>query len=232
MSGEFTHLLSQAEPWLHSYGYAALAVSVMLEGMGIPLPGAMLLGGSALLAAQGGMSLAAVFVIAWSAAALGDNLGYWIGRAGGRRLLLKAGVKRRRMMKFEGFFRRLGIWLILFGRFFDGTRQLDGLVSGSARMPWARFVFADVAGSGLWVAFWSFGLYTLDRHHALLHQLLVKIDPWVAIPVLAMLAGLVFHLFSRGAPNGGTSHHNAPATDLSCTTGEGKWPPSSIEVRR
>ena len=232
MSGGLAHLLSQAEPWLHAYGYVALAFCVMFEGVGIPLPGAILMGGAALLAGQGKMNLAAVILTAWSAAALGDNLGYWIGRAGGRRLLLKAGVKRRRMMKFEAFFRRFGIWLILFGRFFDGTRQLDGLVAGSARMPWPRFLIADAAGSGLWVAFWSFGLYTLDRHHALVHQLLLKINPWIAIPVLAMLAMLTFYLFSRGGPNDGTSHHSEMASTPSGSARDGKWQPPCIEVRR
>lgn len=225
MSAGFDHLLTQAAPWLREYGYAALAVSVMFEGMGIPLPGSILLGGSALLAGQGRMNLAAIMITAWSAAALGDNLGYWIGRAGGRRLLLKAGVNRHRMMRFERFFRRFGVWLVLFGRFFDGTRQLDGLVAGSARMPWMRFLLADLSGSAIWVGFWSVGLYALDRHHTLVHQFLLRIDPWVAIPVLALMAGLLFYLYSRGGPTGGTSHHKALASVPSGSTRVGRRQP-------
>jgi len=194
------HILAEATPWLHSYGYVAVAVAVMLEGAGIPLPGAILLGGAALLAGRGEMNLTMVLLTAWLAAMAGDNLGYWIGRGGGRRLLLKAGVSRRRLARFDGFFRRYGIWLVLFGRFFDGTRQLDGLVAGSARMPWPRFALADVAGTALWVLAWGIAMDALDRHAAPLHQLLTHINPWVAATALAVLASTLYWLFRRSAP--------------------------------
>lgn len=191
------HILVEALPWLHRYGYAAVAVAVMLEGVGIPLPGAILMGGAALLAGQGEMNVLAVLLTAWLAAMAGDNLGYWIGRRGGRRLLLKAGVSRRRLARFDAFFRRYGVWLLLFGRFFDGTRQLDSLVAGSVLMPWLRFVLADVAGTALWVFTWVIGLYALDRHAALLHRFLTHINPWVAGIALAGLVILLYWLFRR-----------------------------------
>ena len=198
MSG-FEQMLAEAAPWLHRYGYAAVAVSVMLEGTGIPLPGAILMGVAALLADRGEMNVKAVLLTAWLAAMAGDNLGYWIGRGGGRRLLLKAGASHRRLARFDGFFRRFGIWLILFGRFFDGTRQLDALVAGSARMPWPRFALADVAGTALWASTWVIGLHTLDRHAASLHRLLAHINPWVAGVSLAGLLTLLYWLFRRSA---------------------------------
>lgn len=208
MSG-LEQMLAEAAPWLHRYGYPAVAVGVLVEGAGIPAPGATLMGGAALLAGQGEMSLPAVFLTAWVAAVAGDNLGYWVGRLGGRRLLLRYGVSRRRLMRFDGFFRRFGVWLILFGRFFDGTRQLDGLVAGSARMPWPRYFGADLAGSGLWVATWVLGLYSLDRHAALVHRWLAAVNPWAAGIALAALAVSVFLLFFRRS----ASHGEAPRDD-------------------
>jgi membrane protein DedA with SNARE-associated domain len=202
----FEQMLAEAAPWLHRYGYTAVAVAVMLEGIGIPLPGVILMGGAALLAGRGEMSLTALVLTAWLAAAAGDNLGYWIGRGGGRRLLLRAGVSRRRLVRFDGFFRRYGIWLILFGRFFDGTRQLDGLVAGSARMPWPRFALADIVGAALWVSTWALALYDLDRHAVPLHQLLAHINPWVAGTALVVLASTLYWLFRRSAPQPRTLH--------------------------
>jgi membrane protein DedA with SNARE-associated domain len=207
----FEHILAQAAPWLHRYGYAAVAVSVMLEGAGIPLPGTILMSGAALLAGRGEMNVTAVLLSGWLAAMAGDNLGYWIGRGGGRRLLLKAGVSRQRLARFDRFFRRFGIWLVLFGRYFDGTRQLDGLVAGSARMPWLRFALADIAGTALWVSTWVMGLYDLDRHAALLHGLLSHINPWVAGTALVVLATVLCWLFRRSAPRALHVERAAPA---------------------
>jgi membrane protein DedA with SNARE-associated domain len=87
----FEQMLVEAAPWLHRYGCAALALTVMLEGTGIPLPGVIVMGGAVLLAGCGEMSLTAVALTAWLAAVAGDNVGYRIGRSGGRRLLLKVG---------------------------------------------------------------------------------------------------------------------------------------------
>lgn len=199
------HMLAEATPWLHQYGYAAVAVAVMFEGTGIPLPGAILMGGAALLAGQGELNVVLVWLTAWLAAVAGDNLGYWIGRGGGRRLLLRVGVRRNRLTRFERFFRRFGIWLLLFGRFFDGTRQLDGLVAGSARMPWLRFFFADLVGSALWVSVWVIGLYTLDQHTAMLHRIVSYLNPWVVGGTAIALVGTLYMFCRRGA-----SHDEMP----------------------
>jgi membrane protein DedA with SNARE-associated domain len=209
MSG-IEQTLAEATPWLREYGYAAVAVTVMMEGAGVPLPGTVLLGGAALLAGQGKLSVVAVWVTAWLAAMTGDNLGYWIGRSGGRRLVLRAGVSRRRLARFEGFFRRFGTWLILFGRFFDGTRQLDGLVTGSARMPWPRFFIADLVGSAAWVSVWVLGLYTLDQRTASLHQVLAYLNPWVAGAVFVVLGVTLYLLFRRSTSGDEAFHDGAP----------------------
>lgn len=132
-------------------------------------------------------------------------------------LLLRAGVsRRRRPTHFDGFFRRYGIRLILFGRFFYGTRQLDGLVAGSARMPSPSFALADMTGTALWVSTWVLALYTFDRHAAPLHQLLTHINPWVAGTALVVLASTLFWLFRRSAPQPRTLHvkQTAPAPTL------------------
>jgi membrane protein DedA with SNARE-associated domain len=76
---------------LHEYGYPALFAGLFLESFGSPAPGESLLISAAILAGKGDMSLALVMSIAWSAAVLGDNVGYAIGRFGGRRLVLRFG---------------------------------------------------------------------------------------------------------------------------------------------
>src|SRR5918912_1647027 len=68
-------------------GYAALAALIAGETMGIPLPGETALIAGGVLASEGHLRLELVILIAAGAAIVGDNVGFWIGRKGGRRLL-------------------------------------------------------------------------------------------------------------------------------------------------
>src|SRR2546428_11498580 len=70
-----------------SYGYVVLFFLVALESLGIPLPGETALVTAAALAAGGHLSIYAGVATAVAAAIIGDNGGYWIGRAGGNPLL-------------------------------------------------------------------------------------------------------------------------------------------------
>lgn len=212
MSG-LEHILAEASPWLRAFGYPLLALTILLEGVGIPLPGGILMSGAALLAGQGEMNIYAVWLTAWLAAAAGDNLGYWIGFLGGRRLLLRAGLNRRRLLKFHRFYRRFGLWLVLFGRFFDGTRQLNGLVAGSAGLPWLRFLMIDGVGVTLWVSLWVIGLYSLDRHTVMLHRVWMQLNPWVVMAVICALAIFGWLLFRRSTPTG-VPQVNKPASSV------------------
>jgi membrane protein DedA with SNARE-associated domain len=199
----FHQALTDAEPWLREYGYPALALAVGVEGFGIPAPGETLLIGAALLAGQGDLNMALVLVTAWLAAITGDNIGYWIGRSGGRHLLSKLHVSPRRLARLDHFYLRFGVWLVLVSRFFDGTRQLDGIVAGSARMPWPRFFIFDAMGSLGWVALWGWGIYQLGLHGSSVHRVLDKVNPWIAgVAVAAVVLVLVFLLWGRGRRRG------------------------------
>jgi membrane protein DedA with SNARE-associated domain len=189
----FQHALTEAEPWLREYGYAALAFAVGIEGIGIPAPGETLLIGAALLAAHGDMNISLVLVTAWLAAVTGDNIGYWIGRSGGRSLLSKLRVSPERLARLDSFYRRFGVWIVLISRFFDGTRQLDGIIAGSARMPWPRFFVFESLGALAWVALWGWGINQLGQHGGAIHRLVHLINPWVAGAAVA--AAILVTLF-------------------------------------
>lgn len=196
--GELEALGADVGPWLAQYGYLALGVAVFVEGFGIPLPGGTLLAASALAAGNGELQPWVVAAVAWAAAAAGDNLGYAIGRLGGRAMLDRVGLSADRLARFDSLYRRYGPWLLLFGRFFDGTRQLNGLVAGSAGLGWRRFLALDLLGCGLWVGFWTVGLYQFERHAEWLHHWLVRVNPWVVgASLTALLVGLVILWRSR-----------------------------------
>ena len=95
---------------------------------------------------------------------------------------------------------------------FEGTRMpLNGLVVGSARMPWRWFLAADLLGSMLRVSVRVLGIDTLDRHAAALHRLLSVVNPWVAGGALIAFTGAPYLLFRRHVSDGETCHVNARA---------------------
>jgi len=190
---EIEAAIARARPLLDRYGYPAVFVAVGVEGIGIPAPGQTLLIAAAIEAAHDGLSIVAVVALAVLAAALGNSIGYLIGRLGGRPLLQRLPISEGRLERVDGLFRRHGGWFILVARFFDGSRQLNGIMAGMLEMPWWRFTFWNVLGALMWVAVWGVGTYWLDRDIGEVLALLRRIEPLaIALLLAALVAGLVY----------------------------------------
>jgi membrane protein DedA with SNARE-associated domain len=139
---------------VHHFGLIALFLVVMLESGGAPLPGETALVAAAVFASRGELDIAAVIAVAASAAIVGDNIGYWIGRTGGRKLLQRWGPLERwsgRVLPWaEGFFARHGAKTIFIGRFFSVLRVTAAWMAGVSQMAWWRFFFWNAAGGICW----------------------------------------------------------------------------------
>ena len=155
--------IARVQPVFDRYGYLAVFVAILVEGVGIPAPGQTLLIAAALSAAHGNLSLVWVLILACLAATLGNTLGYLLGRWGGRPLLARFKVRGDRLARLEEKFQRYGGVLVLVARFFDGLRQLNGIVAGMLAMPWKIFMAFNVLGAMLWTGVWGLGTYWLDR---------------------------------------------------------------------
>lgn len=185
--------IARVQPLLERYGYPAVFVAVGLEGVGIPAPGQTLLIAAAIEAAHGGLSIVALVLLASLAAALGNSIGYLIGRLGGRPLLRKLPVSEARLARIDALFRRHGGWFILVARFFDGSRQLNGIMAGMLEMPWWRFTFWNLLGATLFVSVWGVGTWWLDRDIGRVAAFLERIEPLaIALLVAALVAGALY----------------------------------------
>lgn len=152
MTGLIEHLLT-VPAWL-----AVLVVFVLpaLESsvfLGFVFPGelALLLGGVA--AGQGHVPVAAVAAAGIAGAAAGDTVGYVVGRRWGRRILdSTAGrfVRAERLDRAERSLARSGGWAVLVGRFTVALRVLVPGLAGMGRMPYRRFLLANLTGAVLW----------------------------------------------------------------------------------
>lgn len=151
--------LAELAPVLDQYGYLALAGLVLVESFGVPVPAQTLLIVAGVYAGDGRLNVVLVALIAFVAAVTGDSIGFWIGRAGGRRLVLRVGryvlLTEDRLNKAEGFFERHGGKIVAVARFVDGLRQFNGVVAGIVNMPWWRFLAFNALGALLWAGLWS-----------------------------------------------------------------------------
>jgi membrane protein DedA with SNARE-associated domain len=148
-------------------GYAALFALVAVESMGVPVPGETALITGAILASRGQLQLPLVLILAAAAAILGDNVGYLIGRQGGRRLLLANGpmaATRARVLRVgEPFFERHGPKAVFLGRFTAGLRIWAAWLAGATHMPWRSFLAWNALGGVSWACVVGVGAYALGH---------------------------------------------------------------------
>ena len=141
------HIVSEA-------GLFILFVLIGMESAGIPLPGETALVAAGVLASRGHFDIVAVIVVAASAAIVGDNAGYWIGRLGGRKLLKRWAWLDRHASRLlpwsERFFARHGAKTIFIGRFVAVLRVTAAWLAGISKMSWWRFLVWNAAGGVCW----------------------------------------------------------------------------------
>jgi len=137
-----------------SYGYVVLFFLVGLESLGLPLPGETALVTAAALAAGGHLSISAVVATAVAAAIIGDNGGYWIGRAGGIPLVRRYGrfihLNESHLERTRRFFERHGPKTVFIGRFIALLRTWAAVLAGAARMPYGTFMLYNALGAACW----------------------------------------------------------------------------------
>lgn len=136
------------------YGYAAVFGGVFLENTGLPIPGETVLLAAAAIAHDGTLRLPLVILTAIAGATLGDNLGFFIGRRGGRRLAERYGARLgftpRRLRQFDAFFARHGGRTVFFARFITGLRVVGAVLAGGSGMRWPAFLFYNACGAVTW----------------------------------------------------------------------------------
>ena len=129
-------------------------VLLTLESFGLPVPGETALIACSVLASQGSLSIVWVIVVGVLAAIVGDNLGYWAARKGGRPLLERHRLTRPYAEKYlprgERFFAKHGGKAVFLGRFVAVLRVTAAWVAGISHMHWWRFLGWNAAGGIVW----------------------------------------------------------------------------------
>lgn len=177
-----------------SYGYVVLLLVVMLESLGLPLPGETALLAAAALAASGRLSIVGVVLAAAAGAIIGDAGGYWIGRTGGLALVRRYGrwlhVDDAKLRRAETFFQRHGAKTVFLGRFVALLRMVVAVLAGVAHMPYGRFTFFNVLGGVCWATGVGALGYLFGRNLPTLERALGRAG-WLVALLLALIVGLV-----------------------------------------
>ncbi|WP_405679012.1 DedA family protein [Streptomyces sp. NBC_01511] len=172
--------------------YVLVGVVIGLESLGIPLPGEIVLVSSALLASQhGDINPYVLGACATAGAIIGDSIGYAIGRKGGRPLLTRLGRKfphhfgEAQIALAERSFQKWGMWAVFFGRFVALLRIFAGPLAGVLRMPYWKFLVANVLGGIVWAGGTTAVIYSVG----VVAEAWLKRFSWLGL-VLAVLIGL------------------------------------------
>lgn len=173
---------------LGSYGLPAFFIVVFITSIGFPLPSTFALIAAGAFIQLGDMNMGWVLGLGILGAILGDQIGYGIGRWGGRPLALRFSRwfgGETRLHQAEGFARKWGAMGIFFSRWLiTPLSPWLNIVSGTISYPYLSFLIVDIPGEMIWV-----GLYVIvgklfsDRVQAI--TMMLGNLSWVLLGVIA-----------------------------------------------
>ncbi|WP_310785801.1 DedA family protein [Mycobacterium sp. Z3061] len=180
--------------------YLLVGGVVGVESLGIPLPGEIVLVSAALMSSHHeiGVNPIGVGAAAVIGAVVGDSIGYSIGRRFGMPLFDRLG---RRFPKHFGpghvalaerTFNRWGVRAVFFGRFIALLRIFAGPLAGALKMPYPRFLAANVGGGICWAG----GTTALVYYAGVAAERWMSRFSWVAL-VIAVICGITAAILLR-----------------------------------
>ncbi|MCH6268455.1 DedA family protein [Neobacillus citreus] len=193
-----SHLITLFE----QHSYLILFIGIFLELMALPISGEFLMSYAGYFVYQGKMNYILALLTVFLAGGAGITATYWIGRAGGYKLIEKYGryihLGPERYKKTAAWFERYGSKLLIFAYFIPGIRHFTGYISGISKMPFKKFIIPAYLGSFLWgICFITLGKVLGPRwevfHHAASKYFVIFI-----IVLAVLLAGyLVYRYFKN-----------------------------------
>ncbi|MDQ6827880.1 MAG: DedA family protein [Gemmatimonadota bacterium] len=188
MSETLQHLVT-------AHGYWIVALVVMLEGFGVPLPGEAALITASAFAAQGRLAIAGVIIASSIGTIFGGSGGFWIGRTGGVALVRRhgrwVGLTEERLKKARKFYDSHGAKTVFLARFIALLRIVVGILAGVSEMSFARFTLYNALGGITWsIAFGAIG-YLFGQNLPRLEKLIGRTSLIVLLAAI-VVAAIVF----------------------------------------
>lgn len=194
-------------------GYPGVFLLVTLESTLVPVPSELVFPFAGFLASKGVFSLPVLIVINSVGACVGSGIGYWVGAAGGKPLLLKYGkyllIRRHDIEKTENWFQRHGKATIFFARLVPVIRHIISLPAGIARMPLRQFFVQTFLGATLWGSFLILLGYYLGQNWESVANKLKRFDLVIGVLIVVALMVLAVRFFAKRRRERDTAENNA-----------------------
>jgi membrane protein DedA with SNARE-associated domain/membrane-associated phospholipid phosphatase len=188
-------MLDVVNQWVAQYGYALVALFLLIEAAGLPIPGETALVTAAALAGRGTLSIVGVVIAGLAGTIAGGHLGYWIGLRGGATLVQRhgrwIGLTEERLAKTHTFFAQHGAKTLALGRFVAFLRSFIGIFAGLSQMPSRVFMLYNALGGVIWVTTFSVLGYAFGRNLPRLIRYIGRVSLLVAL-LIAVVAAIVF----------------------------------------
>jgi membrane-associated protein len=141
---------------IRTAGYVGIAAIIFTESgllIGVVLPGDSVLFTAGFLASQGFLSILPLIIISFTMAALGDNVGYWLGKRFGPAVFSRERsflLNPRNIRRAERFYEAHGAKTIVLARFMPVIRTLAPVLAGVGSMRWRTFMTYNLIGATIW----------------------------------------------------------------------------------
>ena len=181
--------------FLTRHGYAALFVTVLAEQVGLPIPAVPILVAAGALAGMNQISGWWCIVLAVLACLLSDSLWFWMGRKRGQsvlKVLCRISLEPDSCVgQAKDWFGRMGSGALLVAKFIPGFSTAAPPMAGVNRMPLAKFLALDAAGSFIWAGLAVGAGYLFRNQMEAVLEWANRVGASVGVGLLALLAGYV-----------------------------------------
>ena len=186
---------------VETLGYPGLFLLVLLESTLVPVPSTLVFPFAGFLAAKGVFSLPLVLIINSVGALVGSGIGYWVGAAGGKPLLLKYGkyllIRRKDIERTEQWFANHGKATVLIARFVPVVRHIISMPAGIARMRLVPFFVQTFIGSTLWGGFLILLGYYMGEHWDTVANKIKRFDLVIGVTIVVAVLVIAVRFFLK-----------------------------------
>jgi membrane protein DedA with SNARE-associated domain len=205
-------IIDLLQRYFNEYGYLIVFFALLLENFfvtGLIIPGETVLLLGAVYAGQGSLNIVNVVLVAFSAALIGNIVGYFIGMRGGRPFIERFGgrfISPERISAAEEYFDSHGPKTIFIGRFAAGVRVFVPLLAGAAKMNFAKFLGYTIGAIITWTIALSLVGFYFGQNLDYVKKLLGNFTLLVLVLVIAFV---IYYIVRRKRESGSNGTGNS-----------------------